>query len=39
MIWGCRCLVDQADVSAQARAGAAQSTTEDPCRFATAEAV
>jgi len=32
-------LVDHADVSAQARAGAAQSTSEDPCRFATAEAV
>ena len=32
-------LVDQADVSAQARAGGAQSTSEDPCRFATAEAV
>lgn len=39
MIAGCRSLVDQADVSAQARAGGAQSTSEDPCRFATAEAV
>ena len=39
IIAGCRSLVDQADVSAQARAGGAQSTSEDPCRFATAEAV
>ena len=39
MIAGCSSLGDQADVSAQARAGAAQSTSEDPCRFATAEAV
>ena len=39
MIAGCSSLVDQADVSAQARAGGAQSTSEDPCRFATAEAV
>ena len=39
MIAGCSALVDQADVSAQARAGGAQSTSEDPCRFATAEAV
>ena len=39
MIAGCSSLVDQADVSAQARAGGAQSTTGDPCRFATAEAV
>lgn len=39
MIAGCSSLVDQADVSAQARAGGAQSTSDDPCRFATAEAV
>jgi len=39
MIAGCSSLVDQADVSAQARADGAQSTSEDPCRFATAEAV
>ena len=39
VIAGCCSLVDQADVSAQARAGGAQSTSEDPCRFATAEAV
>ena len=39
MIAGCSSLVAQADVSAQARAGGAQSTSEDPCRFATAEAV
>jgi hypothetical protein len=39
MIAGCSSLVDQADVSAQARAGGGQSTSEDPCRFATAEAV
>ena len=39
MIAGCSSLVDQADVSAQAREGGAQSTSEDPCRFATAEAV
>jgi hypothetical protein len=39
MIAGCSALVDHADVSVQARAGAAQSTSEDPCRFATAEAV
>ena len=39
VIAGCSSLVDQADVSAQARAGAAQSTSEDPCRFATAETV
>ena len=39
MIVGCSSLVDQADVSAYARAGGAQSTSEDPCRFATAEAV
>src|SRR6187455_444245 len=39
MLAGCSFLVDQADVSAQARAGGAQSTSEDPCRFATAEAV
>ena len=39
LIAGCSSLVDQADVSAQARAGGAQSTSEDPCRFATAEAV
>jgi hypothetical protein len=32
-------VVDQADLSAQARAEAARSTNEDPCRFATAEAV
>ena len=38
-IAGCGSLVDEADVSAQARAGGAQSTSEDPCRFATAEAV
>jgi hypothetical protein len=35
----CSSLVGQADVWAQARAGAAQSTSEDPCRFATAEVV
>lgn len=34
----CRALVEEAAVSAQARAGGAQSTG-DPCRFATAEAV
>jgi hypothetical protein len=39
LIAGGSALVDQADVSAQARAGGAQSTSEDPCRFATAEAV
>jgi hypothetical protein len=39
MIAGCSALVDQAEVSAQARAGGAQRTSEDPCRFATAEAV
>jgi hypothetical protein len=39
MIAGCSSLVDQVDVSAQARTGGAQSTSEDPCRFATAEAV
>src|SRR4051794_17498623 len=39
MIAGCSSLVDQAEVSAQARAGAAQSVSDDPCRFATAEAV
>lgn len=30
---------DQADASASRRAGVAQSTSDDPCRFATAEAV
>ena len=39
MIACCSSLVVQADVSAQARAGGAQSTNVDPCRFATAEAV
>jgi len=39
MIAACSSLIDQANVSAQARAGGAQSTSEDPCRFATAEAV
>ena len=39
LIAGSSSLVHQADVSAQARAGGAQSTSEDPCRFATAEAV
>ena len=39
LIAGCSSLVDQADVSAQARAGGAQNTNDDPCRFATAEAV
>ena len=39
MIAGCSSLIDQADASAQARAGGAQNTSEDPCRFATAEAV
>ena len=39
MIAGCSSLVDQANLSAQARAGGARSTSEDPCRFATAEAV
>jgi hypothetical protein len=39
VVIGSSSLVDQADVSAQARAGGAQSTSEDPCRFATAEAV
>ena len=39
IIAGGSALVDQTDVLAQARAGAAQSTSEDPCRFATAEAV
>jgi hypothetical protein len=37
LIAGCSSLVDQAELSAQA--GGSQSTTEDPCRFATAEAV
>ena len=37
MIAGCSSLVDQADVSAQTRADGPQSTSEDPCRFATAE--
>lgn len=31
--------VDQADASAPGRAGVAQSTSEDPCRFSTAEAM
>ena len=39
MIAGCSSLADQVDVSAQARAGGAPTTIEDPCRFATAEAV
>ena len=39
LIAGGSSLVDQAAVSAQARAGGAQSTSDDPCRFATAEAV
>ena len=39
MIAGCSSLADQADVSPQARAGGAQSTGDDPCRFATAEAM
>src|SRR5215213_3613148 len=39
MMAACSSLVHQATVSAQARAGGAQSTSEDPCRFATAEAV
>ena len=39
MIVGGSSLVDHADVSAQAGANGAQSTSEDPCRFATAEAV
>ena len=39
LIAGYSSLVDQADVSAQTRAGRAQRTSEDPCRFATAEAV
>jgi hypothetical protein len=39
LIAGCSSLIERADVSAQARAGGAQSTSEDPCRFATAEAV
>ena len=38
MIASCSSLVDHAELSAQARA-AQQSTSEDPCRFATAEAV
>ena len=37
LIAGCSSLVDQAELSAQA--GGSQSTSEDPCRFATAEAV
>jgi hypothetical protein len=39
IIAGCSCLVDQAAVSARVPAGGAQSTSEDACRFATAEAV
>jgi hypothetical protein len=41
VVWiaGCGSLVDPADVAAQSRAGGAQSTREDSCRFATAEAV
>jgi hypothetical protein len=39
MTAGCGALLDQADVSAEARAGAAQSRSADPCRFATAEAI
>jgi hypothetical protein len=39
LIAGGNSLIDQAEVSAQARAGGAQSTSEDPCRFATAEAI
>jgi hypothetical protein len=39
LIAGGSFVVDHGDVSAQARAGGAQSTSEDPCRFATAEAV
>ena len=39
MIAACSSLVDQAEVLAQARGAGAQSTREDPCRFATAEAV
>jgi hypothetical protein len=35
----CSSLVDLADLSAQTRAGGAPSTSGDPCRFATAEAV
>ena len=37
LIAGCSSLFDQAELSAQA--GGSQSTSEDPCRFATAEAV
>jgi hypothetical protein len=39
LIAGGNSLINQAKVSAQARAGGAQSTSEDPCRFATAEAI
>ena len=39
MIATCSSLVDQTDVSAQAGGAGAQSKSEDPCRFATAEAV
>ena len=39
MIAGCSFLFDGPEVSAQARTGGAQTTTEDPCRFATAEAM
>ena len=39
MTAGCGPLVDEPEVSALARAAGAQSTSEDPCRFATAEAV
>ena len=39
MIAGCSALLDQVGISVQARAGAAQSTSDDPCRFATADAM
>jgi hypothetical protein len=39
IIAGCSSVVGQSDVSAQVGAGGAQGTSEDPCRFATADAV
>jgi len=39
MIAVCTSLVDQANVSAHTRADGTQSRSEDPCRFATADAV
>jgi hypothetical protein len=39
MIAGCSALIGPVNASAKARAGSAQSTSDDPCRFATADAV